>query len=219
MQHDHLTIPSMEHEPIPLLPAQVRGLRSQHSDIGIWADDMIESPLTVRPTLRASSAIAMMRDASASAALVTQALRGGRYDRVLGLVTARRLEQEVLDRWEPEVGVGDAMYPWEDVSIVNGDSVRSLTAHQVFDMFRGTGLSHVVVVDNAEDPYAHVIGLISRAALAQRVSRLVIGTRPDGQGTEYPTRNPFGVRDSVRLRDRPSSPTRTRDLALTSFPP
>jgi len=160
----------MKHEePIPLMPAQVGGFRR--------ADYMIESPLTVRPDMRASAAIAMMRDASTSAALVTQELRDGRYDRVIGLVTSQKLQHGLLGRWEPELLVGDEMYPWQDVSIVNAASVRSLTVDQMYDTFRGTGLTHVVVVDNAEDSHRYVIGLLSRAALAERLGHRVHSSR------------------------------------------
>jgi CBS domain-containing protein len=178
MQHENLATSSIEREPIPLLPAQVGGFRSYPTDTGITRDhDVIEAPLTVRPNLRASSALAMMRDASTSAALVTNALRDGRYERVVGLVTSKKLQHELLARWEPEIVVGDEMDPWEDVSIVNAASVRSLTAHQLYAMFRGTGLSHVVVVENFEGSYSYVIGLLSRAALATRLGHLVQDSR------------------------------------------
>jgi len=169
MQHHNLARHWIDREPIPILAAQAGVVR---------AHDTIESPLTVRPTMRASAAIAMMRDASTSAALVTHASRDVPYDRVVGLVTSQKLQQALLGRWEPELVVSDEMYPWEEISIVNAASVRSLTAEQLYAMFRGTGLSHVVVVDNAEDSYSYVVGLLSRAALAQRLGHLVQRSRP-----------------------------------------
>jgi len=168
MHHDNLARPWIDREPMPVLAAQGGEVR---------VNDLIESPLTVRPDMRASSAIAMMREASTSAALVTRELRDVRYDRVVGLVTSQQLQQELLGRWEPELLVGDEMYPWEEVSIVNAASVRSLTAGQLYGMFRGTGLSHVVVVDNTEKSYRYVVGLLSRAALAQRLGHLVQRSR------------------------------------------
>jgi CBS domain-containing protein len=178
MQHYNLTRSSLGQESIPLLPAQARDFHAHRAETGATqADDMIESPLTVHAQVRASVAIAMMRGAASNAALVTQPLRDGRYERVVGLVTSLQLEQELLAQWEPEIVVGDEMCPWGAVSIVNAASVRALTVDQLHDMFRGTGLSHVVVVDNAEDRYTYVIGLLSRATLAQRVGRLLQRSR------------------------------------------
>jgi hypothetical protein len=47
--------------------------------------------------------------------------------------------------------------------------VRGLTPQQLFEMFRGTGLSHVVVVERGQDSFAYVKGLLSRSALAMRL--------------------------------------------------
>jgi CBS domain containing-hemolysin-like protein len=173
MQHYGRSRSSLGHESIPLLPAQARDFHAHRTETGATqAAEVIESPLTVHANVRASSAIAMMRGAACNAALVTQPLRDGRYERVVGLVTSLKLEQELLAQWEPEIVVGDEMSPWDQVSIVNAASVRALTLGQLHDMFRGTGLSHVVVVDDAEDCYTYVIGLLSRATLAQRLGRL-----------------------------------------------
>jgi CBS domain-containing protein len=178
MQHHDLVRSSIAYEPIPILPAQVGQLDSRQTDSGAArADGMIEWPLTVRTNTRAGSAIALMRDASTSAALVTHALRDGRYDRVVGLVTSHSLQRQLLAVWEPEIVVGDEMVPWEELSIVHAASVQTQTRYQLYDMFRGSGLSHVVVVDDAEDSYTFVIGLLSRAALAAHLGLLVHRSR------------------------------------------
>jgi hypothetical protein len=77
--------------------------------------------------------------------------------------------RELIARWEPALAVADVMTVWEDVSVVHWDSVCSLTTRQLHEMFRGTGLSHVVVVDHAEESQMHVKALLSRTALAQRL--------------------------------------------------
>jgi hypothetical protein len=96
-------------------------------------------------------------------------MNDGQFHRICGLATARGMQRELLARWEPALAVADVMTVWEDVSVVHWDSVCSLTTRQLHAMFRGTGLSQVVVVDHAEESQMHVKALLSRTALAQRL--------------------------------------------------
>jgi hypothetical protein len=156
---------------VALLPAQRDAARLYRGDAhGESLNDVnFEAPFSVRETLRASSALTLMKEAGIRAALVTQGMNDGQFHRICGLATARGMQRELLARWEPALAVADVMTVWEDVSVVHWDSVCSLTTRQLHEMFRGTGLSHVVVVDHAEESQMHVKALLSRTALAQRL--------------------------------------------------
>jgi len=148
----------------------VKDYRQARMRLGVVPQELVFDPFfSVRETLRASSALALMRDAGVRAALVTDGMDDGEFRRICGLASARGMQRELLARWEPELAVAEVMTLWEDVSVVHWDSVCSLTTRQLHEMFRGTGLSHVVVVDHAEEWQVHVKALLSRTALAQRL--------------------------------------------------
>jgi len=133
------------------------------------SDVNFEAPFSVRETLRAKSALALMKDVGIRAALVTEGSNDGQFQRICGLIGARDLQRELLGRPEPELALAEVMTAWDDVSVVQWDAVCSLTTRQLHDMFLGTGLDHVVVVDHAAKSQTHVRAILSRPALAQRL--------------------------------------------------
>jgi hypothetical protein len=63
------------------------------------------------------------------------------------------------------------MTPRSELSLVNYDSLRTLTALDLYRMFQGTGLTHLLVVESQGVDSAPARGLLSRATLAKRLSR------------------------------------------------
>lgn len=73
--------------------------------------------------------------------------------------------------------VADVMTPWNELPVVNYESLQTLTASDVYEMFQGTGLTHLLVIENHGNESAVARGLLSRASLAKRL-RHIRGTRP-----------------------------------------
>ncbi len=65
--------------------------------------------------------------------------------------------------------VSEVMTSWDELSLVNYESLRGLTALDLYEMFQGTGLTHLLVVAGDGIDKARVRGLISRARLGQRL--------------------------------------------------
>jgi SPFH domain / Band 7 family len=100
------------------------------------------------------------------------------HDQMLGLITSYRIQQRrVYERRLPNTlrgygnaaTVGEIMTPWEELALVNYRSLRYLNVAEVYQMFQGSGLTHVMVVETHEDDSVAARGLISRAALANRL--------------------------------------------------
>jgi hypothetical protein len=61
------------------------------------------------------------------------------------------------------------MTPWEELALVNYQSLRYLNVSEVYQMFQGSGLTHVMVVETHDNDSVIARGLISRASLASRL--------------------------------------------------
>jgi hypothetical protein len=61
------------------------------------------------------------------------------------------------------------MTPWDELAVVNYRSLQYLNVSEVYQMFQGSGLTHVVVVETHDDDSVVARGLISREALASRL--------------------------------------------------
>ncbi len=134
-----------------------------------------ESPICVAPEYPVQEALEDMARLGIHALLVAGAVPGGPR-RVLGLVTSQRLQQrEPIRRRLPgnssgPLRVEELMTPWDHLALVNYESLRSLTVSDLHQMFQGTGLTHVLVIEAAEEDSAAVArGLVSRAAVAGRL--------------------------------------------------
>jgi hypothetical protein len=97
---------------------------------------------------------------------------------MLGLITFHRIRQRrayegrlpsKLRGFANAAVVGEIMTPWEELALVNYGSLRYLNAAEVHQMFQGSGLTHVMVVETHDDDLVVARGLISRAALAGRL--------------------------------------------------
>jgi inactivated superfamily I helicase len=64
------------------------------------------------------------------------------------------------------------MTPWNELTVVNYESLQTLTAFDVYEMFQGTGLTHLLVIENHGAESAVARGLLSRATLAKRLRHI-----------------------------------------------
>lgn len=138
-----------------------------------------QNPITVDPQRSIDDALADMVRLGVHALLVTKEETDSDVLRVLGLITAYDIERE-RPRRRPgamdfqvaqETTVVDVMTSWNELSLVNYESLRTLTAFDLYDMFQGTGLTHLLVVDVHGDDFAVARGLLSRVTLADRLRR------------------------------------------------
>lgn len=158
------------------------------ADSAVYAmtDFRREDPISVPPSRSIDDALSDMNRLGIHALLVTQPRGGDNDEQMLGLITAYRIEQYRMDarqlpqplRGYGSVCVGEIMTPWEELALVNCRSLRYLNVSEVYQMFQGSGLTHVVVVETRDDDSIVARGLISREALAKRLQEL------NGAGTD-----------------------------------
>lgn len=137
-----------------------------------------EYPITILADSSMDDALADMNRLNVHALLVIREQFGGLDQQVIGLITYYDIERKRPHRStraavsDPGVfRVHDVMTPWNELSLVNYDSLADLTAVELFEMFQGTGLTHLLVIEMCDDDSAVARGLISRAALAKRLRR------------------------------------------------
>lgn len=138
-----------------------------------------EYPITVEPECRMEEALADMQRLGLHALLVTRQEQGGFEQQLLGLVTAYDIERVLRCRareasmsgGRTDIAVGDLMTSWNELPLIKYESLQDLTVLELHEMFRGTGLTHVLVVETHHDDSALVRGLVSRASLAKRLRR------------------------------------------------
>ena len=138
-----------------------------------------EYPITVDTETSIDDALADMNRLCVHALLATQ----GRFEAVetqmAGLITAYDIARERAYNQAAKTGtmarglvtVGEIMTPSNELSLVKYESLQALTALDLYEMFQGTGLTHLLVVETLGADSAIARGLLSRAALAKRLRR------------------------------------------------
>ncbi len=138
-----------------------------------------ECPITVEADSAIDEALGDMNRLGMQALLVTRQERMGIEQQVVGLITRCDIERRHPHRYpqaavsgaRSQIRVGDVMTPWNELCLVSYESLQSLTAHDLHRMFQGTGLTHLLVIEDRGLESAFARGLISRAALTTRLHR------------------------------------------------
>jgi CBS domain-containing protein len=152
-------------------------LESTDSAFRALTDFRREYPITVEADCSIDDALRDMNRLSVHALLVTRQEVGSIEQQVVGLITyydierrrPHRFPQKAVSSEGSAIRVGDVMTPWNELSLVRYESLQSQTAHDLYEMFQGTGLTHLLVVEIHGDESATAIGLVSRATLAKRL--------------------------------------------------
>ena len=153
-------------------------LQSDDSAFCALTDFRREYPITVQANASIDDALGEMNRFGVHALLVTQDEAGDLNSQIVGLITAYDIERHRPHR-SPDsrdlkpgkpARVCDLMTPWNELSLVKYESLQELTAVDVYKMFQGTGLTHLLVVELHGDDSAVLRGLLSRAALAKRLT-------------------------------------------------
>lgn len=138
-----------------------------------------EYPITVGADTSVDDACDDMNRLGVHALLVTQQETDGMELHVVGLITYNDIQRRHPRRTPPlavslersNIRVGEVMTPCNELPLVKYESLQSLTAHDLHEMFQGTGLTHLLVVEAHGDEAGFVRGLLSRATLAKRLRR------------------------------------------------
>jgi CBS domain-containing protein len=133
-------------------------------------DFVHEYAFTVRPDLSINDALITMICAGVHALVVTQEASESPEQLVMGLVTTQAIEA-VLRKRHPltDAMVRDVMTPWIDLPLIHVASLQSLTVHDLYERFQGTGLTHFLIVESVGHDHFIARGLVSRAAVARRL--------------------------------------------------
>lgn len=139
-----------------------------------------ESLITVEADCSIDDALADMNRLGVHALSVTRQRLEGIGQQVVGLITYYDIERIRPHRYPQatrpgnggNIRVSDVMTPWNELSLVNYESLHTLTAADVYEMFQGTGLTHLLVIENRDDDSVVARGLLSRAALAKRLRHI-----------------------------------------------
>jgi CBS domain-containing protein len=139
-------------------------------------DFELDFPITVDIELTIGEAFNDMDRLGIHALLVTRQGLRGIDPQIVGLITAHDIERaqarhprsgaRLPAKW---LNVCEVMTPWEDLSYVIYESLETLTAMDLYRMFQGTGLTHLLVVQVHDDEEAVARGVLSRAALGKRL--------------------------------------------------
>ena len=137
------------------------------------------SPKTVEAHASIDAALDDMNRLGVHALLVTREGANEDDPQIIGLITEYVILRERPHRCDgtsvfikpKHASVGDVMTPSEELSLVHFESLQSLAAFEVYEMFQGTGLTHLMVVETQGDDLLVARGLLSRATLARRLRR------------------------------------------------
>lgn len=155
-------------------------LASVDSAFCALTDFQEDYPITVEADCSIDHALADMHRLAVHALLVTRQEIGSEDPHVIGLITyydierrfPHRYPQKAVSSGRPEVCVSEVMTACDDLALVKFESLEALTACELYEMFQGTGLTHLLVVEFHEDGSVLARGLVSRAALAKRLDRI-----------------------------------------------
>jgi len=136
-------------------------------------------PITVEADSSIDDALDDMNRLGVHALLVTRQEVEAIEPQVVGLITYYDLERRRPHRYPQSavsiersgIRVGDVMTPCNELPLVHYESLQSLTAYDLYEMFQGTGVTHLLVVETHDDESGFARGLLSRATLAKRLRR------------------------------------------------
>ncbi len=150
---------------------------SLHDDAGpdsalcALTDFRQHNPITVEIDCRIEDALAEMSRWGVNALLVTRQELAAVDLQVVGLITfydiecRRRFSQKIPGEHNGIVRVGEVMTAWDELALVKYESLRSLPTSNLHEIFQGTGLTHLLVVEFRDDDSVVARGLLSRSAI------------------------------------------------------
>ena len=126
------------------------------------------SPRTIEAHASIDAARAEMNRLGVRALLVTKEASLEEGTQIVGLITEYDIQRERPHRYDrtgvsikpKNASVGEVMTPSEELSLVHCESLQTLGASDVYEMFQGTGLTHLLVVETQGDDLFVARGLL-----------------------------------------------------------
>jgi CBS domain-containing protein len=163
-------------ESIP--PGDFSALTPDDSAYRALTDFNREYPITEPAGRSVDEALNDMNRLGVHALVVTKPQAEGADQQVVGLITSSDIQHLRSHPEKEKVRVEDVMTSWNDLPLVRYESLQEMTALELYRMFQGTGLTHLLVVEDHGSEAALARGLISRASLAMRLNQVVGSTQP-----------------------------------------
>ena len=134
-------------------------------------------PITADVDRSIDDALADMIRFGVRALLVTQSCYESRRPEIAGLITSYDIQgerplqflQASNQRRHSDICVGHIMTPWDELPLLDYESLRSLSVAGVHELLLGAGLTHLLVVEMNGNGPALVRGLLSRSELERRL--------------------------------------------------
>ena len=150
-------------------------LEPQDSAIYGLTDFLREPPITVSPERSIHNALQDMTRLKIHALLVTDRGPESHNQTIYGLITSSDIRRANLATRPPYASnshtarVGEVMTPSDLLPLVKYDSLKVLSARDLNDMFQGSGLTHLLVVESHADEVWVARGMLSRMTIAKRL--------------------------------------------------
>jgi CBS domain-containing protein len=164
----------IEHMP----PRDFSALAQDDSAYRALTDFNSEYPITEPAGRSVDDALNDMNRLGVHALVVTKPQAEGVDQQVVGLITSSDIQHLLSHPAKEKVRVEDVMTSWDELPLVRYESLQELTAIELYRMFQGTGLTHLLVVEDHGSEAALARGLISRASLAMRLDQTAGSTYP-----------------------------------------
>lgn len=163
--------------PEHLLYSDISALDPHDSAYRALTDFQCEYPITVPVDCSIETALDHMMRIGVHALLVTLQDEDSAEQHVVGLITSYEIHTvrscQMHMTLDPDalgtVTVGEVMTSWDNLSLVKYESLQAMTALDLYEMFQGTGLTHLLVIEDHGSNAALARGLISRASMARRL--------------------------------------------------
>jgi hypothetical protein len=153
--------------PRPSLESDMK-LDPSASALDAFTDFRRDAPLSVDVECPVSHALTEMTRLGAHSLLVTRHSSTHTEPLVVGFVTCACLER-CSRRAGGHVSLEIVMTPWHELPLVHVESLQSVSALDMYERFQGTGLTHVLVVEEHGEDCVLARGLVSRLSLARRL--------------------------------------------------
>lgn len=163
-------------EPVP--SGDFSALTPDDSAYRALTDFNREYPITEPAGCTIDDALNDMTRLGVHALVVTKPQPEGADQQVVGLLTSSDIQHLRSHPAKEKVRIEDVMTSWDELPLVKYESLQELTALELYRMFQGTGLTHLLVIEDHGSEAALARGLISRASLAMRLDQPVAPIRP-----------------------------------------
>jgi CBS-domain-containing membrane protein len=151
-------------------------LNADYLGLSALIDFRYECPVTVDADSSINDARAQMIQLGVDALLVTEDGLEKTKPRLVGLIAAADIERERTHHvarardFSNAICAGEAVTPWDDLPVMNYESLHTLPMHALCEMFRHTGLKHLLVLEIHDDELL-ARGLLSRSTISKHLRR------------------------------------------------